>query len=159
MSEFRTHHSQLSLASLLQICVCPIRSRYRAARDWIVSVRRCHLGSCTMYSPRVRIALVCFELGRPISPHAHCLLSSITSHPCPPASHPFRPPQDPERWLSLVVLGALVFIPGSYHLVIAYRAWRGDAGYSFADIPSGFVENLDDAVVFDGAAADDDNDN
>ena len=44
-------------------------------------------------------------------------------------------------------------------MVIAYRAWRGDAGYSFADIPSGFVENLDDAVVFDGAAADDDDNN
>eukprot|EP00038_Savillea_parva_P015140 m.13244 g.13244 ORF g.13244 m.13244 type:complete len:140 (-) comp3023_c0_seq1:162-581(-) len=50
---------------------------------------------------------------------------------------------DPERWLSLIVLGALTFIPGSYHVVIAYRAWRGDHGYSFDDIPSGWDENLD----------------
>eukprot|EP00051_Salpingoeca_urceolata_P032805 m.17516 g.17516 ORF g.17516 m.17516 type:complete len:124 (-) comp5477_c0_seq1:91-462(-) len=41
----------------------------------------------------------------------------------------------PDRWLSLVIVGSLTFIPGSYHTWIAYKAWRGDRGYSFNDIP------------------------
>lgn len=45
--------------------------------------------------------------------------------------------------MSLIILGAITFIPGSYHVVIAFRAWRGDAGYSFDDIPTVFDENLD----------------
>eukprot|EP00041_Stephanoeca_diplocostata_P020185 m.447047 g.447047 ORF g.447047 m.447047 type:complete len:117 (-) comp21499_c0_seq6:1686-2036(-) len=45
---------------------------------------------------------------------------------------------DPERWLPMLVIGALMFIPGSYHTYLAYKAWRGDYGYSFDDIPSSF---------------------
>lgn len=56
--------------------------------------------------------------------------------------------QDPERWLSLIILGAITFIPGAYHVAIAFKAWRGDHGYSFDDIPSGFEENLDTTLNF-----------
>ena len=39
------------------------------------------------------------------------------------------------RWLSMIILGALTFIPGAYHTNIAYQTWRGTPGYSYADIP------------------------
>jgi len=35
----------------------------------------------------------------------------------------------------LIFIGSLVFIPGFYHLRIAYWAWKGDKNFSFADIP------------------------
>jgi len=35
----------------------------------------------------------------------------------------------------MLVLGALAFIPGSYHVYIAFYAWREAPGYSFEDIP------------------------
>mmetsp|Transcript_10966 Transcript_10966/g.26378 ORF Transcript_10966/g.26378 Transcript_10966/m.26378 type:complete len:116 (-) Transcript_10966:118-465(-) len=38
--------------------------------------------------------------------------------------------------LSFFVLGLICFIPGSYTLWIAYNAWRGTHGYSFAQIPN-----------------------
>lgn len=56
--------------------------------------------------------------------------------------------QDPERWLSLIILGAITFIPGAYHVAIAFKAWRGDHGYSFDDISIGFEENLDTTLNF-----------
>lgn len=33
------------------------------------------------------------------------------------------------------LLGALTFIPGAYHLWLAYGAWRGYRGYSYSRIP------------------------
>ena len=36
----------------------------------------------------------------------------------------------------ILILGAITFIPGFYHVRIAYYAWKGYAGYSFADIPN-----------------------
>ncbi len=39
----------------------------------------------------------------------------------------------------LMVLGAIIFIPGAYNVRTAYYAWRGYAGYSYADI-AGFGE-------------------
>ena len=35
----------------------------------------------------------------------------------------------------ILILGAITFVPGFYHVRIAYYAWQGYAGYSFADIP------------------------
>ena len=40
------------------------------------------------------------------------------------------------RCYPLLFLGTIVFIPGAYHLRIAYCAWRGYRGYSYDDIPS-----------------------
>lgn len=34
------------------------------------------------------------------------------------------------------IVGALLFIPGSYHVYIAWYAWQGEPGYSFDDISS-----------------------
>ncbi|ESN98237.1 hypothetical protein HELRODRAFT_84739 [Helobdella robusta] len=40
-----------------------------------------------------------------------------------------------DRTWPLLILGSLMFIPGSYHVYIAYKAWKGAEGYSFDDIP------------------------
>ncbi|KAG5888416.1 hypothetical protein JTB14_016320 [Gonioctena quinquepunctata] len=39
------------------------------------------------------------------------------------------------RMWPMVVLGALMFIPGAYHVRIAYYAYKKVPGYSFDDIP------------------------
>lgn len=36
----------------------------------------------------------------------------------------------------LIILGVLTFLPGFYHVRLAYYAWKGYHGYSFDDIPS-----------------------
>ncbi|XP_065827315.1 transmembrane protein 230-like [Oscarella lobularis] len=41
---------------------------------------------------------------------------------------------------ALIALGAITFIPGSYHTWIACQVWRGKKGYSFELIPC-FVED------------------
>ncbi|KAK8729971.1 hypothetical protein OTU49_008412 [Cherax quadricarinatus] len=41
-----------------------------------------------------------------------------------------------DRTWPLIILGALMFIPGAYHSYIAYYAFKGYDGYSFDDIPS-----------------------
>lgn len=38
--------------------------------------------------------------------------------------------------IPLLVLGAITFIPGFYHVRLAYYAFKGYHGYSFSDIPS-----------------------
>lgn len=40
-----------------------------------------------------------------------------------------------DRTWPVLLLGILTFIPGFYHVRIAYYAWRGYKGYSFEDIP------------------------
>ena len=35
----------------------------------------------------------------------------------------------------MLVIGALMFLPGSYHVWIAYHAWYKRPGFSFAQIP------------------------
>lgn len=35
----------------------------------------------------------------------------------------------------ILILGTITFLPGLYHVRIAYYAWKGYAGFSFADIP------------------------
>jgi len=40
-----------------------------------------------------------------------------------------------DRLWPLIILGCLMFIPGSYHVYIAFNAFLGRAGYSFQDIP------------------------
>ncbi len=37
--------------------------------------------------------------------------------------------------LPLLVLGALLFLPGAYHAVLAYKAARGAPGYTFDALP------------------------
>lgn len=41
-----------------------------------------------------------------------------------------------DRGLSMVVLGSLMFIPGSYASFILYGSWRGWHGYEYSMIPS-----------------------
>ncbi|KAM7391566.1 hypothetical protein PAMP_022247 [Pampus punctatissimus] len=40
-----------------------------------------------------------------------------------------------DRTLPVLIIGILVFLPGIYHLRIAYYASRGYPGYSYDDIP------------------------
>lgn len=40
-----------------------------------------------------------------------------------------------DRTYPMLILGSLMFIPGFYHVRIAYYAWKGYRGYSFEDIP------------------------
>ncbi|MEQ2218960.1 hypothetical protein XENOCAPTIV_010579, partial [Xenoophorus captivus] len=43
--------------------------------------------------------------------------------------------QNPDRTIPIIVIGLLVFLPGFYHLRIAYYAAKGYRGYSYDDIP------------------------
>ncbi|CAF0993007.1 unnamed protein product [Adineta ricciae] len=40
-----------------------------------------------------------------------------------------------DRTWPLILIGSIVFLPGFYHLRIAYWAWKGDKNFSFSDIP------------------------
>ncbi|KAJ8916256.1 hypothetical protein NQ315_016396 [Exocentrus adspersus] len=40
-----------------------------------------------------------------------------------------------DRMWPMVILGALMFIPGAYHVRIAYYAYKKVPGFSFDDIP------------------------
>lgn len=40
-----------------------------------------------------------------------------------------------DRMWPMIILGILMFIPGAYHIRIAYYAFRQVPGYSFDDIP------------------------
>ncbi|KAL4231211.1 hypothetical protein ACF0H5_008793 [Mactra antiquata] len=40
-----------------------------------------------------------------------------------------------DRTWPVLILGSLMFIPGFYHVRIAYYAYQGYVGYSFDDIP------------------------
>lgn len=43
--------------------------------------------------------------------------------------------QDSDRTVPVLIIGLLVFLPGIYHLRIAYYASKGYPGYSYDDIP------------------------
>lgn len=45
------------------------------------------------------------------------------------------PVENPDRTIPIIVIGLLVFLPGFYHLRIAYYAAKGYRGYSYDDIP------------------------
>ncbi|KAJ3604558.1 hypothetical protein NHX12_029298 [Muraenolepis orangiensis] len=40
-----------------------------------------------------------------------------------------------DRTFPILIIGIVVFLPGFYHLRIAYYAWKGYRGYSYDDIP------------------------
>ncbi|XP_075975720.1 transmembrane protein 230-like [Anticarsia gemmatalis] len=40
-----------------------------------------------------------------------------------------------DRLWPMIVLGCIMFLPGAYHIRIAYYAYKEYPGYSFADIP------------------------
>lgn len=40
-----------------------------------------------------------------------------------------------DRTWPLILIGTLVFLPGFYHVRVAYWAWKGDQNFSFGDIP------------------------
>lgn len=40
-----------------------------------------------------------------------------------------------DRTWPVLILGIIMFIPGAYHVRIAYYAFKGYKGYSFDDIP------------------------
>lgn len=42
---------------------------------------------------------------------------------------------DRDRTVPVLIIGILVFLPGFYHLRIAYYASKGYRGYSYEDIP------------------------
>uniref|UniRef100_A0A0M3HRN5 Transmembrane protein 230 n=1 Tax=Ascaris lumbricoides TaxID=6252 RepID=A0A0M3HRN5_ASCLU len=44
-------------------------------------------------------------------------------------------PSHPDRVWPIFALGLIMFVPGAYHVRIAYHAFRGDRGFSFDDIP------------------------
>lgn len=44
--------------------------------------------------------------------------------------------EDRDRGLAMVVLGSLMFIPGSYASCVLYGAYRGWPGYEYNQIPS-----------------------
>uniref|UniRef100_A0A8C1CRJ8 Transmembrane protein 230 n=2 Tax=Cyprinus carpio TaxID=7962 RepID=A0A8C1CRJ8_CYPCA len=43
--------------------------------------------------------------------------------------------QHRDRTIPVLIIGILVFLPGFYHLRIAYYASKGYRGYSYDDIP------------------------
>ncbi|KAI5620059.1 transmembrane protein 230 [Silurus asotus] len=43
--------------------------------------------------------------------------------------------ENPERTIPVLIIGVLVFLPGFYHLRIAFYAAKGYRGYSYDDIP------------------------
>ena len=57
---------------------------------------------------------------------------SLPPHPPPPT----RTQAEDDRWLPMLITGALMFIPGSYHVWVGANAYLRRPGYSFADIPS-----------------------
>lgn len=44
--------------------------------------------------------------------------------------------EDRDRGLAMIVLGSLMFIPGSYASCILYGAYRGWPGYEYSQVPS-----------------------
>ena len=42
---------------------------------------------------------------------------------------------EPGSDIALYVIGSLLFLPGFYVIIIAYKAWRGYPGYTFDSIP------------------------
>ncbi|CAF1348964.1 unnamed protein product, partial [Didymodactylos carnosus] len=40
-----------------------------------------------------------------------------------------------DRTWPLILVGTIVFLPGFYHVRIAYYAWKGYKGFTFDDIP------------------------
>ena len=48
---------------------------------------------------------------------------------------PFDFDQHADRSWPLILVGSLVFLPGFYHVRIAYWAWQGDKNFSYEDIP------------------------
>lgn len=43
--------------------------------------------------------------------------------------------ENADRTWAVLILGVLMFIPGAYHVRIAYYAYKGYEGYSYDDIP------------------------
>mmetsp|Transcript_25582 Transcript_25582/g.80066 ORF Transcript_25582/g.80066 Transcript_25582/m.80066 type:complete len:135 (+) Transcript_25582:123-527(+) len=52
---------------------------------------------------------------------------------------------DKERGLSLCVLGALLFIPGSYAATVIWGAYNGWRGYAYHDIAS-YDDDVDNSI-------------
>ena len=44
--------------------------------------------------------------------------------------------QGSSHWITFLIVGILVIIPGAYQLFILYQAWRRVPGYSFNQLPS-----------------------
>lgn len=100
--------------------------------------------------PRKAIALgvallaigLTFYLTCYLSWHGHTrghIQEGAVSRPPRPSKHsqstrPSRPPLPQE--LGLATLGTLTFLPGAYCCAVAFAAWRGIGGYTYADIPA-----------------------
>lgn len=40
-----------------------------------------------------------------------------------------------DHGVALFFIGGLMFLPGLYHTVVAYKAWKKHPGYSFSHLP------------------------
>ena len=69
-------------------------------------------------------ALILFLLGSGLL-LAGCLI--VTGH--------IDPVEHNERFWPLILLGSLMFIPGSYHTYFAYKAFTGDPDWDFDEFP------------------------
>lgn len=56
--------------------------------------------------------------------------------------------QNPDRTVPVLIIGVLVFLPGFYHLRIAYYASKGYRGYTYDDIPDFDDWSVNQAVTF-----------
>ncbi|KAK3743712.1 hypothetical protein QZH41_012397, partial [Actinostola sp. cb2023] len=61
--------------------------------------------------------------------------SSVKYHKISGEDDGYVAAQYADRTYPLLIIGSLMFIPGFYHVRLAYCAWKGYRGYSFDDIP------------------------
>ena len=71
----------------------------------------------------IALALILFLIGSVLLTLAGLMLGGVFGDTTDASATPF------------LILGAITFIPGFYHVRIAYYAFRGYKGYSFYDIP------------------------
>uniref|UniRef100_UPI00358FFC5C transmembrane protein 230 isoform X3 n=1 Tax=Myxine glutinosa TaxID=7769 RepID=UPI00358FFC5C len=71
----------------------------------------------------IAMATVLFLLGSLLIVIGACLLTGVIDS------------KYSDRTWPVLTLGFLLFLPGSYHVRLAWLAWCGRPGYSYADIP------------------------
>jgi hypothetical protein len=73
----------------------------------------------------------CQSINQALSGHHLCCLCrgvvTLTCCPCPPLPRPAA--------TALIILGSICFIPGFYHVRIAYKTWKKVPGFTLDAIP------------------------
>jgi len=72
----------------------------------------------------ILLALALFVLGTVLCVIGGCLLAGV-----------WIDPKYNDRTWPVLTLGIIMFIPGSYHVRIAYWAYQGAPGFDYSDIP------------------------